>query len=106
MGAASKVINVILRIGELASCAIVLGQLGHFLWILADANAPSDPHIVYTTVVASIGIFLSVVLVLPFTYSFLAFPVDFIMAILWLVAFCLLETVSWVQPDLAAVMQY
>jgi len=97
MGAGSKVMCVILRIAEFISSVVILGILGHFLWIVSDANVYSDPRIVYTTVIASISTFLSVVLILPFTYTFLAFPVDFIMAILWLVAFCLMEAVTGIN---------
>jgi hypothetical protein len=97
MGVASKVTCVILRLGELISSVIILGILGHFLWVVSDANVYSDARIVYTTVIASISTFLSVLLILPFTYSFLAFPVDFIVAILWLVAFCLLEALTGIN---------
>lgn len=98
MGVASKVVCVILRLGEMACSLIVLGIIGRFLAIVSDANIYSDSRLVYTTVVASISTFLSLALLLPFTYSFLAFPMDFVMAVLWLVAFCLLEAVSIIAP--------
>ncbi|KAH6645853.1 hypothetical protein BKA67DRAFT_639303 [Truncatella angustata] len=94
MGTTSKVIAVLCRIGELVSSVIVLGLLGRFLYIVGEANAYADSRIVYTTVVASISTFLSIILFLPFTYSFLAFPLDLILFVLWLVAFCLLEALT------------
>ena len=94
MGSASKIVSVILRIGELVASVIVLGIVGYFLWIISDANIYSDSRLVYTTVIASLGIFFSIILFPPFTYSFLAFPIDFTLAILWLVSFCLSEAVS------------
>ena len=98
MGSASKVVSVFLRLGELVCSVIVLGIVGHFLSVISDANIFSDSRLVYATVVASLGTFFSVILLPPFTYSFLAFPIDFIMAILWLVSFCLLEAVSEQPP--------
>jgi len=94
MGTASKFVSVFLRGGQLISSIIILGILGYFLSLVSDANIYADSRIVYTVVVASISAFLSLILLLPFTYSFLAFPVDFILAILWLVAFCLMEAVG------------
>lgn len=99
MGSASKVVSVFLRLGELVCSVIVLGIVGYFLSATSDANIYSDSRLVYTTVVASLGTFFSLILLPPFTYSFLAFPIDFIMAILWFVSFCLLEAVSE-QPRL------
>jgi len=93
MGSASKVISVFLRLGELASAVIVLGIVGWFLSAVNEANGYADPNLTYIIVIACISVFLSVVLILPFTYSFLAFPMDFVMFVLWLVAFCLEEAV-------------
>ncbi|KAH6645609.1 hypothetical protein BKA67DRAFT_651344 [Truncatella angustata] len=94
MGSASKVLSVLARISELVSSVIVLGLLGRFLYLLSEANVYADSRIIYTTVVASISAFVSIILFIPFTYSFLAFPLDFILFVLWLVAFCLLEALT------------
>jgi len=95
MGAISKTISVFARLGELASSVIVLGLLGRFLWVVSDANVYADPVIIFATVVAAISTFFSIILFPPFTYSFLAFPIDFILFVVWLVAFCLMEAVSY-----------
>ncbi|RYP72584.1 hypothetical protein DL771_004079 [Monosporascus sp. 5C6A] len=79
MGSASKVISVILRLGELLAAVVVMGLLGRFLYIVGEANSYADSRLIYTTVVSSVATFLSLVLLLPFTYSFMAFPVDFVM---------------------------
>ncbi|KAH8788902.1 hypothetical protein F5883DRAFT_533501 [Diaporthe sp. PMI_573] len=97
MGSASKVVSVFLRLGELVCSVIVLGIVGYFLSATSDANIYSDSRLVYTTVVASLGTFFSLILLPPFTYSFLAFPIDFIMAILWFVSFCLLEALTGIN---------
>src|SRR3569833_3261633 len=93
MGSASKFISVFLRLGELASAVIVLGIVGWFVTVVNDANTYADPNLTYILVIACISVFLSIVLILPFTYSFLAFSMDFIMFVLCLVAFCLEEAV-------------
>lgn len=94
MGTASRVVSVVLRLGELTCSVIVLGLLGRFLSIVSDANVYADSRIIYATVVASMGVLFSILFILPFTYSFMAFPLDFVMFVLALVAFCLLEVVS------------
>jgi hypothetical protein len=71
----------------------VLGIVGSFIHQINRAGAGHNSRIIYTIVVASISTAYSLVFVLPFLYSFMAFPVDLIMFILWLVVFCLDETV-------------
>ncbi|KAH8906500.1 hypothetical protein BR93DRAFT_880370 [Coniochaeta sp. PMI_546] len=94
MGTASRVVSVVLRFGELTCSVIVLGLLGRFLSIVSDANVYADSRIIYATVVASMGVLFSILFILPFTYSFMAFPLDFVMFVLALVAFCLLEVLT------------
>ncbi|KAK4458243.1 hypothetical protein QBC42DRAFT_26507 [Cladorrhinum samala] len=98
MGSVSKVFSVILRLGELACAAIIVGLLGWFLARVDEANVHTDPRIIYTMVIACIALALSIVLLPPFTYSFMAFPLDFIFFVLFLVAFCLLETLTGNKP--------
>jgi hypothetical protein len=105
MGAASKGLAVILRLGELACSVIVLGILGRFLAIVGQANTYADSRIVYAVVVACIAIAFSIIFLPPFTYSFMAFPVDFILFTLFLVAFCLLETVRKNNPPFLVEMR-
>ncbi|KAK3302943.1 uncharacterized protein B0T15DRAFT_402100 [Chaetomium strumarium] len=94
MGSVSKVFSVILRLGELVGGVIVLALLGRFLYIVGEANVYADSRIIYTTVVSCIAIALSILFMPPFTCSFMAFPIDFILFTLFLVAFCLLETLT------------
>ncbi|KAK3995215.1 hypothetical protein QBC44DRAFT_366741 [Cladorrhinum sp. PSN332] len=97
MGSASKVLSVILRLGELACASIIIGLLGWFLGRLDEANAHTDSRIIYTMVIACIALALSIILMPPFTYSFMAFPIDFIFFVLFLVAFCLLEALTGIN---------
>lgn len=95
MGAASKVISVIFRLCELCMAVIVLGLTGRFLSLVSEADVYADSRLIYTTVVASISTCISILLLLPFTLTFLLFLIDFIMFVLWLVVFCLLEAVRY-----------
>ncbi|KAK4154486.1 hypothetical protein C8A00DRAFT_32696 [Chaetomidium leptoderma] len=92
MGAASKVLLVVLRIWQLICSLIVLGILARFLHLLSDAGATRDGRIVYGIIAASISTVFAIVFIAPFMYSFLAFPADFALFIMWLVLFCLLIT--------------
>jgi hypothetical protein len=92
-GVAHKVISVLLRMGEFASAAIVIGILGRFCYLISDAHAHTDGRIIYAMVVAGISIVYTFFFCPPFKSLFLAFPVDFVLFVMWLVAYCLLQTV-------------
>ena len=93
MGAASKVVSVLLRIGELISACIVCGIMGRYLSLQHDANASYNSRIVYAVAMASISIFFSIVLMPPLKYSFMAFPLDLVLFVCWIVCFGLLVNV-------------
>jgi len=97
MGTVSKVFNVIFRVGELCSALIVLGITGHFLWLLGEAGAYADSRIILAVVTASVSTAFSVITLLPFTFAFLAFPIDFVLFVVWLTTYCLLQSVSTFQ---------
>lgn len=94
MGVASKAIHVILRLAQLFFSVIVLGLLANFIRQLNQAGAHKDGRIIYTLVVACISTLFSIVFIAPFMYAFLAFPFDIVLSIMWLIAFCLLASVS------------
>jgi hypothetical protein len=99
MGTASKVVLVSLRIWQLICSVIVLGILASFLNRVSDAGATRDGRIIYSIVTASISTAFSIVFIAPFLYAFLAFPADLALWVMWLVAFCLLETVrTYIAP--------
>lgn len=97
-GVAHKVISALLRLGEFACAVIVMGILGRFTYFLSIPQAHADGRIVYAMVVAGIGIVYSFFFCIPFTSLFLGFPVDFILFVMWLVAYCLLQTVRLILP--------
>ncbi|CAH0019988.1 unnamed protein product [Clonostachys rhizophaga] len=91
-GTTHKVLSILFRLGELISAIIVVAILGRFSWLIHPAHVSVDGRIIYTMVVASLGIVFSLLFIVPITALFLSFPFDFIMFIMWLIAFCLLET--------------
>src|SRR5882757_7478395 len=94
MGSASKVASFCLRVGELICAAIVAGILGYYLHLIDQANASVNGRIIYAEVIAGISILFSLILMIPFKFSFWAFPLDFVLFICWMVAFGLLIDVS------------
>lgn len=93
MGTASKVVSMVLRVGELICACIVCGIMGRYLSLQHDANASYNSRIVYAVAMASISIFFSLVLMPPLKYSFMACPLDFAIFICWMVCFGLLGNV-------------
>ncbi|WKT53999.1 Marvel domain [Fusarium oxysporum f. sp. vasinfectum] len=91
-GAAHKVISVLLRLAELACAIIVLGILSRFCYLAGIAQAHVDGRIIYAIVVACLGIIYSIFFCPPFKNMFLGFPFDFVLFVMWLVAYCLLQT--------------
>ncbi|KAI5455578.1 hypothetical protein BGZ63DRAFT_497443 [Mariannaea sp. PMI_226] len=91
-GTAHKVVSVLLRLGELASAVIVLAILSRFCYLISIAEETADGRIIYAMVVAGIGTIYSFFLCPPFTSLFLSFPFDFVLFVMWLVAYCLLQT--------------
>jgi len=98
MSAASKILSVILRIGQLCCSLIVLGIIGHFFWRIGKAgNTQADNRLIYTLVLASISTVLSLLFMIPFKLGFYACPLDFCFFGLWLVDFILLELLTGIN---------
>jgi hypothetical protein len=98
-GTVHKVVSALLRLGEFACAVIVLGILCRFCYLISIAQADADGRIIYTMVVAGIGIIYSFFFCPPFKSLFLGFPFDFVLFVMWLVAYCLLQTV-WLSPPI------
>ncbi|KAL3608839.1 hypothetical protein FPOAC2_03850 [Fusarium poae] len=92
-GSAHKIISVLLRLSEFASAVIVLGLLSRFCYYIGIAQASVDGRIIYAIVVACLGIIYSIFFCPPFRNMFLGFPFDFLLFVMWLIAYCLLQTV-------------
>lgn len=93
MGTGSKVISVLFRLMQLVSGAVVAGTLGNYLHNIHEAGVGSNRRVVYAISIAGISIFFALVLMAPLTYSFYAFPLDFALFVMWMVAFGLLVNV-------------
>lgn len=89
----ARTIALLLRVLELISAAVVAGLVGHELRRADKAGARPGKRFIYTEVVAGLALLLSILLLLPMTWAFSLWPLDFVMFILWIVAFGLL--VDW-----------
>ncbi|KAL2133763.1 hypothetical protein VTI74DRAFT_1745 [Chaetomium olivicolor] len=92
MGGVSRIALAAMRVWQFICSVIVLGILARFLRVLSEAGAARDGRIIYGIIVASISTLFALVFMAPFMCSFLAFPFDFALFIMWLVLFCLLIT--------------
>ncbi|KAK2593983.1 hypothetical protein QQS21_008293 [Conoideocrella luteorostrata] len=87
--ALDRLVSMILRAAELAFAAIVAGVTGDYIH-KSDASAWDLGRYIYTVVVAGIAIFLALIWLFPFSGSFIHWPVDIFVSILWWAAFGLL----------------
>jgi len=87
--------SMILRLAELVFAAIVAGLTGAYLHSVQDSSAWDNGRFIYTEVVAGLSILLALVWLLPFSGSFVHYPADFIISIMWFVSFGLL--VNWLN---------
>jgi len=92
------VLSMVLRIGELAFAAVVAGITGDYLHSVSDESNSdtTKARFIYTEVVAGLSILLALLWLLPFSGTFIHWPVDLIMFILWIVSFALL--VNFIGP--------
>jgi hypothetical protein len=90
----SRLLSVVLRIGEIAFAAVVAGVVGEYLHQFDKAHAWPQSRFIYTEVVAGLSILLALFWLIPFTDSVINWPGDLIFFILWVVAFALLINVS------------
>jgi hypothetical protein len=76
MGTTTKVIYVIFRLAEFFSACIVTGILGYFVSRVELGGGHQNGRVIYTEVMAVLGILISAILLPPFTYAFTLFAVD------------------------------
>jgi hypothetical protein len=91
--ALDRIVSIVLRTAELVFAAIVAGVTGDYLH-KSDASAWDLGRFIYTEVVAGISIFLALIWLFPFSSTFIHWPVDIFVSILWWVSFGLLANVS------------
>ncbi|KAH9228201.1 hypothetical protein K456DRAFT_1847237 [Colletotrichum gloeosporioides 23] len=88
--AIDRIVQMIFRAAELAFAAIVTGITGAYLHAHDNASSWDNGRFIYTIVVSSISMVLALVWLLPFSGSFVHWPMDIFFSILWFVSFGLL----------------
>ncbi|KAF7861403.1 hypothetical protein EAF04_007968 [Stromatinia cepivora] len=91
------IFHLLLRIGELAFSTIVLGITGAHLSDVRNESAWTKKRFIYTEVTAALGLFFSLFFLLPFTWNFIHWPIDFLMFAMFMIAFGLL--VDFIAPS-------
>ena len=102
MGTASKFLSIVLRLLEFSFAAVILGIIATFLHYIRNDGMAPESRLIYGITLAAISIVASIALFWPAKYSFYAFPLDFILFVMWIVCFALLEAVRLPRPLKAA----
>lgn len=87
--------SIILRLAELAFAAIVAGLTGVYLSANKGASSWSLGRFIYTEIVAGLSIIFAIIWLFPFSGSFIHWPTDFVISVMWFVAFGLM--VDWLN---------
>ncbi|KAF5025232.1 hypothetical protein F66182_2698 [Fusarium sp. NRRL 66182] len=88
--ALDRIVSLILRAAELVFAAIVAGVNGEYLHNARGASSWQLGRFIYTEVVAALSILFSLLLLIPFSSSFINWPLDIFISINWWIAFGLL----------------
>ncbi|KAL6875302.1 membrane-associating domain-containing protein [Trichoderma longibrachiatum] len=88
--ALDRIVNIVLRAAELVFATIVAGVTGEHLHHFRHASSWSQGRFIYTEVVAALSMFFSLLWLVPFSWSFVHWPVDIILSLCWWAAFGLL----------------
>ncbi|KAI9795207.1 MAG: hypothetical protein M1833_007289 [Piccolia ochrophora] len=91
-----RLVSIPLRVGELIFAAVVAGLTGEYLHNYDKANVFPQKRFIYTEVVAGLSILFSLLWLIPFSAGFIHYPIDFVLFVLWIVAFGLL--VDYIGP--------
>jgi len=91
----SRALSFGLRFAEFVCSAVVLGIVGHFLRVRHKTGSGPRGREIYTEVIAAFSLVLSLVWLLPFTSTFMHYPMDVILSFAWFAAFGAL--VNWLH---------
>ncbi|KAK1750561.1 putative integral membrane protein [Echria macrotheca] len=91
----ADLLSIILRLAELAFAAIVAGLTGTYLHAAKGASAWSLGRFIYTEIVAGLSIIFAIIWLFPFSGSFIHWPADLFISVMWFVAFGLM--VDWLN---------
>lgn len=92
--ALDRIVNIVLRAAELVFATIVAGVTGQHLHQFRHASSWSQGRFIYTEVIAALSMFFALIWLVPFSWSFVHWPVDIILSLCWWAAFGLLVNVS------------
>ncbi|OAA60743.1 integral membrane protein [Cordyceps fumosorosea ARSEF 2679] len=84
--ALDRLVSLILRGAELVFAAIVAGVNGEYLHKTRGTGG-TQWRFIYTEVVAALGIFFALIWLIPFSSTFSHWPIDFLLSILFWIAF-------------------
>ncbi|KAK1540694.1 hypothetical protein CPAR01_06683, partial [Colletotrichum paranaense] len=88
--AIDRIVQFVLRGAQLVFAAIVAGITGAYLHATQNTSSWDNGRYIYTIVVASLSLLFALIWLLPFSGSFIHWPMDIFLSILWFVAFGLL----------------
>lgn len=94
----TDIFSICLRIGQLIFSTIVTGITGHHLHTVRHESAWTKKRFIYTEIVGPLGMICALLFLLPFTWSFIHWPVDFLLFIMFMVSFGLLADVCNLSP--------
>ncbi|KAL1971017.1 hypothetical protein VTN77DRAFT_2851 [Rasamsonia byssochlamydoides] len=84
----SRLLSIVLRVGEIGFAAVVAGIIGYYLHEVDD-SWPQGRWI-YTEVIAGLSILLGLLWLIPFASTFFVWPVDVVISLAWFAAFGIL----------------
>ncbi|KAK3686079.1 integral membrane protein [Podospora appendiculata] len=100
----ADILSLLLRLGELAFAVIVAALTGKYLHAVKGSSSWDQGRFIYTEVVAGLSIVLSIIWLFPFSGSFIHYPADFVISVMWFVSFGLL--VSWLDDSCGNVFNW
>ncbi|KAI1178121.1 membrane-associating domain-containing protein [Nemania sp. FL0916] len=100
----ARIASIVLRVAELVFAVIVAGLNGEYLHEVRHTSSWSQGRFIYTEVVAGIAIFFSLIWLIPFSGTFIHWPLDFLISVTWFAAFGLL--VNWLDGSCGAVFDW
>ncbi|KAM0169696.1 hypothetical protein ACHAPF_009711 [Botrytis cinerea] len=93
----TDILALAFRIGQFAFSTIVVGLTSSHLHSARTEPSWSKKRFIYTDVVAALGLFVSLFFMLPFTWNFIHWPIDFLMFVMYMIAFGLLVDGTYIH---------
>ncbi|CAL5872069.1 uncharacterized protein PFLUO_LOCUS6326 [Penicillium psychrofluorescens] len=87
MPVVSRLVSMILRVGEIAFAAVVAGIIGHYLASFSNIHPWPQARWIYTEVIAGLSILLGLLWLIPFSSGFFSWPLDILISFAWFAAF-------------------